>query len=201
MHLSRLLLSLALLSVPAATLAAPAPPLVDGDCSDYRLPGTRTFPVAPGVELHVAEDEHFVWFCYTYPAGSMAQLDMTLKTARLAEPLNLHVSAQLGEWPARKPELAPADPNSDLWWNTRGWTANTLHINGMDTSGPAPRYRWKHTPARELQLSKQRFGGGRWEFALAIYQVKQGDVLRTVNFPAAGTMQSIEVRQAHDGVR
>lgn len=194
MHLSRLLLSLALLSVPAAALAAPAPPLVDGDCTDYKLPGTRTFPVAAGIDLHVAEDEHFVWFCYTYPPGSMAQLDMTLRTPRLAEPLNLHVSAQLGEWPAGRADLAPADPNSDLWWNTRGWTANTLHINGMDTSGPAPRYRWKHTPGRELQLSKQRFGSGPWEFSMAIYQVRQGDAMRTVHFPSGGKTQSIAVR-------
>lgn len=193
MHLSRLLLCIAL-SCPASVLAAPAPPLVDGDCTDYRQPGARSFPVAAGIVLHVAEDEHFVWFCYTYPAGSMAQLDMTVRTPRLAEALNLHVSAQLGEWPAGRADLAPTDPNSDLWWNTRGWTANTLHINGMDTSGPAPRYRWKPTPGRELQLSKQRFGSGRWEFSMAIYQVRQADAMRTVNFPSDGKMQSIVIR-------
>ena len=196
MRLPRLLLSLALLFTPAAALAAPAPPLVDGDCTDYKLPGARSIAIAPGIELQVAEDAHFVWFCYTYPTGSMAQLDMTLKTPRLGQALNLHVSAQLGEWPAGRADLAPAHPDSDLWWNTQGWTANTLHINGMDTSGPAPRYRWKHTPGRELQLSKQRFGSGRWEFALAIYQIKQGDAMRTVNFPADGTLFAIEVSQS-----
>ena len=194
MRLSCLLFSLALPFAAAAALAAPAPPLVDGDCTDYKLPGARSTAIAPGIELHVAEDDHFVWFCYTFPAGSMAQLDMTLKTPRLAQALNLHVSAQLGEWPAGRADLAPASPDSDMWWNTQGWTANTLRVNGMDTSGPAPRYRWKHTPGRELQLSKQRFGSGRWEFALAIHQIRHGAALRTVNFPADGALYAMEVR-------
>lgn len=191
----RTMLSLAfLLCCAASASAAPPVPMVDGDCSEYAQPGARHFSAAPGVDLHVFEDQHYVWFCYTYPEGSMGQLDLRLSTPRLAAPLNLHVSAQLGEWPVGRDDLTPKNPDSDLWWNQDGWTGNTIQLNGMDTSGPKPRYRWKNARARELQLAKRRFGSGKWEFSMEIYQVKLGDGLRTVHFPEQGKMQALEVR-------
>ena len=34
-------------------------------------------------------------------------------------------------------------PESDLWWNVKGWTANPVWINGSDRSSDQPRCRCK----------------------------------------------------------
>jgi hypothetical protein len=174
----------------AAACAAPvvhagaAPPLVDGDCGGYAGLGAQSFVVAPQVRLYVWQDAHYVWLCHDVPAGSFGAVDLRLAAPALAAPLVLHVSAQLGEWPADKPDHAPATPESPLWWNTRGWTANPVWINGMDRSGPTPRPRFRNAPAREIQLAKQRFGRGVWAFSLEIHGIAGHDA--ALRFPARG---------------
>lgn len=166
------------LATTAGTCVAadePAPPLVDGRCSEYAALGAEPLALSPDVSLRVHQDRHFVWLCFEYPQGSFATLDMALATPSLVEPLNLHVSAQLGEWPIDNPELAPKNAESALWWNVDGWTANTLRVNGMDRSGDTPTLRFKHTPARELQLAKARFGRGTWALRMTLASVKMPD--------------------------
>ncbi|HJU55467.1 MAG TPA: hypothetical protein VJ715_12875 [Pyrinomonadaceae bacterium] len=170
------------------------PPLVDGSCEEYARLRAKRVAVSKDVELHVYQDKHYVWMCYSYPEGSFGTVDVKLKTAALPAPLNLHVSAQLGEWPADKPELAPQNAESELWWNAVGWTANPVWINGMDRSGEKPRYRFKNAKARELQLSKRRFGRGAWSFSMEIRSIKGGDgKLYDVVFPKAGESYSLKV--------
>lgn len=182
------LLPIALLSSASYAVAAPPSPMLDADCSEYPALGAVRQQVAPGMDLYIYQDAHYVWMCYTLPPGSRGQLDMQLQAPALASVLNLHVSAQLGEWPLDRDELVPKSPESDRWWETSGWTGTVLRINGMDTSGPAPRYRWKDARAREVQLSKARFGRGEWRFSMDIHQVRQGDgALREVRFPSQGT--------------
>ncbi|GAB3425825.1 hypothetical protein NX773_19205 [Massilia solisilvae] len=180
------------LALPARAASHPTP-LVDGDCSEYaRLPA-QAIDAGSGVTLYVYQDEHHVWLCYTYPPGSMGQLDMQVSTGKLAAPLNLHVSAQLGEWPVGRDDLTPHSPESDLWWNFSGWTANIIWLNGMDRSGPQPRYRWKNAAGRELQLAKQRFGHGEWKLALTIHDIKAADgKSREVRFPADGSFYTLK---------
>src|SRR5262249_6611727 len=133
--------------------------------------------------------------CYTYPAGSMGMLDLTLKTPRVPEPLVLHASVQLGEWPLNRPDLVPPNAESDLWWNVSGWTANTIAVNGLDTSGPKPRLKLKNAKARELQLSKQRFGRGDWQLMLKIYGIQGTDGAKSdLVFPADGTSFTLNAR-------
>jgi hypothetical protein len=168
--------------------SAQAPPLVDGNCSEYpQLKATRLI-VSKDVDLHIYQDRHFVWLCYTYPEGSFATADLKLTSRSFPSGINLHASAQLGEWPVDKPELAPKDAQSDMWWNHVGWTANPVWINGMDRSGTAPRYRFKNAKAREFQLSKQRFGRGAWTFSIEIRSVKGADGNNyNVTFPTTGS--------------
>lgn len=188
------LLVVALLCGAPCAFAAPASPMLDADCSEYPALGAVRQQVAPGVDLYIHQDEHYVWLCYTFPAGSMGQLDMQLQAPALTSALNLHVSAQLGEWPLDRADLQPLTPESDLWWETSGWTGTVLRIHGMDTSGPKPRYRWKDSRAREVQLSKARFGRGEWRFSLEIHQVRNGaGALGEVRFPAQG-MYSMKAR-------
>jgi hypothetical protein len=159
----------------SSRLLAQEPPLVDGNCEEYSRLRAKKVAISNEIDLYLYQDKYYVWLCYTYPDGSFATADLTLKTHALPSRLNLHVSAQLGEWPADKPELAPKDAESDQWWNARGWTANTVWINGMDRSGDTPRYRFKNAKAREMQLSKRRFGKGNWLLKLEVRRVKGPD--------------------------
>lgn len=169
------------------------PPLVDGDCDEYARLKAKRIIVSKDITLHLYQDKYYVWMCYSYPDESFATVDLKLKTPTQPEPLNLHVSAQLGEWLADKPELAPKTPESDLWWNAKGWTANPVWINGTDRSSDKPRYRFKNAKAREIQLSKRRFGRGEWLFSMEIRRVKGGDgKFYDVVFPKAGEFYSLK---------
>lgn len=177
-------------------LFAQEPPLVDGDCQEYsRLKAKRLhLTVSKDVELHLYQDKYYVWMCYSYPDGSFGMVDLRLKTAIVPEPVNLHISAQLGEWPANKPELAPQNPESELWWNAKGWAANPIWINGMDKSNDKLRYRFKNAKAREIQLSKRRFGRGNWSFSMEIRNIKGSDGKPyDVVFPKAGEFYSLKI--------
>ena len=169
------------------SIHAQEPPLVDGDCAEYPSLKVSTLTVSKDVTLHIYQNKHFVWLCYSYPDGSFGTADLKLITSAFPAGINLHVSAQLGEWPLDKPELAPKNPESELWWNTVGWTANTVWINGMDRSGERPRPRYKNAKAREMQLRKARFGKGSWKFSLEIRSIKAPDgKLYDVVFPTSG---------------
>ena len=182
-------------SQAAVSSSPPASPLVDGNCQEYATLAAERIALSAQVTLQIYQNADYVWFCYSYPDGSFATLDLELQAPGLAEPVNLHVSAQLGEWPLAKPELAPDTPESDRWWNAQGWTANPIWINGMDTSGEKPRYRFKNAGARELQLSKQRFGRGEWRYVLKIGSVKAADgSFQDLRFPAAGGTQALMVK-------
>lgn len=189
--LKALVLAFFLLTAPYS--AAQEPPLVDGDCNEYSGLKAKRIAISNDITLNIFQDKHFVWLCYGYPEGSFASVDLKLKTPALSETLNLHVSAQLGEWLAGKPELIPPNAESDLWWNAKGWTANPVWINGMDRTGEQPRYRFKNAKARELQLSKRRFGRGEWRFSMEIRRIKGGDGnFYDVLFPRGGGFYTLK---------
>lgn len=174
--------------------AAQAPPLVDGNCEEYARLKAAKLVVSKDVDLHIYQDRHYVWLCYTYPDGSFGIADLKITNRIFPNGINLHVSAQLGEWPIDKPELAPKNPESDLWWNHSGWTANTVWINGMDRSRERASFRYKNAKAREMQLSKQRFGRGTWKFSIEIRSIKGADGNNyDVTFPTTG-QHEINVR-------
>lgn len=193
-HVGIVWMTMLLMATTGAHAAALAPPLVDGDCGEYPGLGVRPLTLAPKVDLFVYQDAHYVWLCYTYPDNSFGTVDVRLETPALSAPLNLHVSAQLGEWPAEDPEAAPQDPQSDRWWNARGWIANPVWANGLDDSGETVRTRYKNAPARELQLSQGRFGRGEWRFSLKIGLIRGADgKFYEVNFPADGSLYTLPV--------
>lgn len=175
---------LLLCSATTAVHAGAAPPLVDGDCADFPT-NHQQQPLGLGLNLRIFQDQHFVWFCYEIPEGSWGTVDLRIEAPALDEALNLHVSAQLGEWPADRSELAPADAQSDRWWQTRGWTANWVWLNGYRTNTRGERaVKFKLSPARELQLSKARFGRGEWKLHFDIgLRDDDGEPVR-LHFPA-----------------
>ena len=165
----------------------PSSPLVDGLCDEYSALGAEPIAVSEEVELFIHQNAHSVWLCYSYPEGSFGMMEMFIDTDALPEPLTLHVSAQLGEWPTDQPELAPQEANSDLWWNHSGWVSNAVWFNGMDRSGDRAEVIFKSSPAREIQLSKARFGRGDWQFRLEIRGIRTADgTSTTAEFPSGG---------------
>lgn len=185
-----------LLAAPAAGAAEeggkPAYPLLDGACGEYPALAHSKHRIADDVDLYVFQDRDYVWLCYTLPENSFGMADLTVAASGLDKPLNLHVSAQLGEWPAGEPDAAPASADSPKWWNQRGWSGTTVPFNGasvsLDEAGePKVDYNFRRTRGRELQLSKARFGRGEWRWHIDIRNVADGKGgQRAFRFPKTG---------------
>ena len=158
--------------------------MVDGRIDEYLELDVEPIEISPEVNLFIYQNEHYVWLAYDYTVGSYGTIDLSLEAPNLPEALNLHVSGQMGEWPVSRPDEAPDNPESEKWWNYKGWTANPIWINGMDRSGTEARYRFQNTPAREIQLSKERFGKGEWRFSMEIRSIRteEGNMVNVV-FP------------------
>lgn len=174
----------------AESRRVPAYPLLDGSCGEYPVLAQAEYRIADEVVLYLFQDRDYVWFCYTLPADSFGMADLTIDAPGLTKTLNLHVSAQLGEWSAD--ESAPANADSPQWWNHRGWSGTTVPFNGanaaLDEAGkPKVDYNFRHTRGRELQLSKRRFGRGEWRWHIDIRNVADGKGgQRSFRFPENG---------------
>lgn len=150
------------------------------------------YEVSDDITLYLFQDRDYVWLCYTLPENSFGMADLTLAAPALKQRMNLHVSAQLGEWPADEPSAAPAGPDSPQWWNQRGWSGTTVPFNGakatLDAAAkPRVDYNFRMTRARELQLSKQRFGRGEWRWHIDIRNIADGKGgQKSLRFPKQG---------------
>ena len=94
----------------------------------------------------------------------------------LAEPINIHVSAQLG-W-------RPSSDNSDRTWPIEGWWVNAVRFNGYEGEGAERRARFHPSPGREFQFAKWRFGRGDWRLQIDIHGIEMaGDPDGRISFP------------------
>jgi len=170
------------------------PPIVDGFNSEFNLLEASKYPISESVMIQIYQNDHFVWISYNVPEGSYGIMDMILEAPNLNNPINLHVSAQVGEWPANQPELAPKVPESEKWGITKGWTGNALWFKKMDSTGTEPELVFKSAPARELQLSKTHFGKGNWKFSIEIRAIKGTDgAFENLKFPNNSEKFDLEV--------
>jgi hypothetical protein len=174
-----------MLSFLAAALAARPYPLADGRCSEYADIGAERLALEHGVTLWAYQDKHFVWLCLQPANDGMAVLDLGLDAPGLEEPLDLHVSAQLGEWPWRVE--APATPADPLWGRTTGWTGNVSphRFTARDQGGFA--HQVGKVAGRELQLSKARFGRGTWRLIVSLQFLEGDDGVHHLVDPASGS--------------
>lgn len=162
--------------------ATPAPtPLLDGRCDEYGPLAAVQWPLAENITVFAWQDEHHVWLCATLPEGSLGVADMVLQTAVLAAPVNLHASAQLGEWNPSDESTIPATANSDKWWNNDGWYANSIRINGMVEADGRQRPKMLNDAGREFQVSKQRFGRGEWQINITLNGIADESGVRNVS--------------------
>ena len=133
--------------------------------------------IAEGDNLSVLlfQDADYVWLCYALPEQSYGTLDLVVDSPGLADPVNLHVSAQLGEWRVGHPGEEPQDAESDRWWKVHGWWSNAVSWNGTRETDQGPRPNFQASEGRELQLSKARFGRGTWRLNFSIGSVRDAD--------------------------
>lgn len=167
--------------------AAAAEPLLDGRCDEYADLGATRQPVHEQLDLLVLERDGFVWLCMDLPDGSYGTMDLQVKSAKEPDAINLHVFAQLGEWPVARPELAPSTPDSDGWWNQQGWYANAVWFNGMREQRGQMQPNFRLTADRELQIRRDKFGALPWQIRLDMRLVKGKDgAFFRVTYPADG---------------
>lgn len=176
----------AMLLVLACMPAVAAEPMLDGSCAEHLELADSTYEINERMTLYISEREDHVWLCYTVPEGQMGMLDLTVDSPGLERPLNLHVSAQLGEWPAGDPGAVPSVPEDPRWWNVAGWHANTLRFRGARETEQGRYPVFRSAPGREMQLAKSRFGTGEWKLVFAIDSHSQQTGVR---WPAEGTLK------------
>jgi hypothetical protein len=170
-----------------AAAAALVDPILDGRCGDH-VGIAQTMAVDGGATAYVRQTKDHVWLCFAVPEGSYGTLDLRIEAPHLRQALNLHASAQLGEWAADDPRATPKDGSSEIWWRgIDGWWGSVTPFNGMATTAKGPRINFRTVRGRELQLSKRRFGLGEWKMAATISDVAvPGREPISVRWPQAG---------------
>ena len=162
-------------------------PLLDGRCDEYRPIGAEVIAESDELAVLFFQDEDYVWLCYTLPDRSYGTLDLVVDSPALAGPVNLHVSAQLGEWQVDQPDERPGVADSDRWWNVNGWWSNAVAWNGMRETDQATRPNFQASHGRELQMSKTRFGRGTWRLSFSIDSVRDANAgMKRVVLPPEG---------------
>jgi len=149
--------------------------LLDGRCDEYRHIGAEVVAEGGDISVFLFQDAYYVWLCYALPDESYGTLDLVVDSPELVNPVNLHVSAQLGEWRADRPDEAPQNAESDQWWKVRGWWSNAVSWNGVRETDQGPRANFRASAGRELQMSKTRFGRGTWRLRFSIGSVRNTD--------------------------
>lgn len=158
---------------------------LDGSCAEYTTLGAETHAVMDGATLHLAETDSALWICLTVPDDALGLVDLRVHAPGLSAPVNLHVSAQLGEWPADDADAAPTAPDSPTWWNQRGWYANWVPLLGFRQVDGKSQPNFARGTARELVLQKARFGRGEYRLGFEL-RLHADPAVVTVFPPAQG---------------
>ena len=162
-------------SIGAAQAGETAYPLLDGRCDEYQRVGAEVVAKDDTISVLLFQDADYVWLCYALPEESYGSLDLLVDSPGLADPINLHVSARLGEWRADSPGEGSHRPDNNRWWDIHGWWSTASRWNGLQETDQGPRPSFKTSEGRELQLSKARFGRGTWRLHFSIGSVRDAD--------------------------
>ncbi len=174
-------------------------PLFDGRCDEYADLSAQSTELPHDVTLWTFQDAAYVWLCLALPEESMGTIDLRIEAPGLEDAVNLHVSAQLGEWRADFPDEAPQDAASPIWGTTHGWFANAATTAyRQDEEGELQRT-WAYSEGREVQLDKDRFGRGSWKLHLQLEMIRDDEgQFQTVFHPP--TSAPSEEGQSEEGL-
>ncbi|MDB5367540.1 MAG: hypothetical protein JWM77_3467 [Rhodospirillales bacterium] len=182
----------------ATSLAAPTGParateltagvaqtvLLDGRCEAAEWARAARLDLGSGASLLVQEDADHVFVCVRGPAGGLNTLDLYLVTDRAPVPVDLHVSAQVGER-----TLTQSGWPDWQWRNQTGWYGTPVPFAGMTDLEGAPRPAFARDTDRELQLSKARFGPLPWRIRVDV-QVMGPERKASALYPPESTAET-----------
>jgi hypothetical protein len=170
-YLTRLL---ALILLFSHVVYAQMTPMVDGDCSEYSETNSNLIELSKDVNWYIYQGIDYVWFCFTFPKGGVGMIDLQIETDKTGGVINLHSSAQLGEWKLNGEGSMPKTQVSSKWWNNNGWVASFSKFNGVlePNEYSKTHANFKRPKAIEMQLSKKRFGRRVWNIhKVSLYHI------------------------------
>lgn len=167
--------------------------LLDNRCPAEEWESATRRDLGDGVELLLQHDARHAHLCFRVPAGSFATMDLYLQSADGSAPWNLHASAQLGE-KRRGGEGWPPEWN---WGNQHDWYSPAVPFRGVRQTEAGPRADFGAVEAREIQLSRQRFGAGPWR-AMVELRALGPQLDRELTFPAKANSDDPATWQALD---
>lgn len=138
--------------VPAAATTAivaeaAARPMLDGRCDDPAYQDATAHALGDGVGLFAVSDALSFTLCIALPQPGFAALDLVLEP-EVGGPVELHVSARLGERP-----WTPTVARPWTFEPVSGWFSPVTPYVAME--GAAPRFR--DVSAREIQFDRTQF--------------------------------------------
>ncbi|MEL6870910.1 MAG: hypothetical protein AAFO81_14010 [Pseudomonadota bacterium] len=179
-----LLISICLFVAVVQAHAQVTPPmgseiLLDGKCSDDEWLDAKTIASNQGHSIRMKRSERYLYLCITYPEDAGGTFEGYLVTDAQRTPLNIHVSAKIGEREWQGEDWPEWD-----WWNAQGWWSTPVRYNSFE----AGERRFLRTPAREIQFDLNHFGRSGWRLMFDVYYGRNDDgTYRTVPLPAGAT--------------
>lgn len=137
--------------------------VLDGRCAEVEWRGSAAVELGAGVVFRAREDGDQVHLCIQPPTDGLGTLDIHLAAPTAGAPVNLHVSAQVGEsvW-------TPAGWSEIVWLNYDRWYGTPVPLANVEAGPEGPRLRFAPGTARELTLDKSRFGPLPWRIRIEV---------------------------------
>ncbi len=134
--------------------------LLDGKCVDDEWSDAKTVASNQGHSIRIKRSDRYLFMCIIYPENASGTFEGYLVSEKQPIPLNIHVSAKIGdrEWQGDK------WPKWD-WWAAEGWWSTPSRYN----SAQEGERRFLRNPAREIQFDLDHFGRSGWKIMFDLY--------------------------------
>jgi hypothetical protein len=161
---------------------SPDPVLLDSRCEASEYGRAVRQDLGRGVTLYAMHGRAHIFLCASLPPRSLGSLDLYLQSPRGGPITRLHLSRQLGE--VTHPEGSEPDPKFRVHPDWSGPTNEILSFRDRQ---------FDFVQAREVQLSKARFGKGPWRVRLVLAELGP-DQESIVEFPGKGSWNLLQLR-------
>ena len=166
-----ILTSIPFLLAPAQAQSEITPPmgseiLLDGKCADDEWDDAKTIASNQGHSIRIKRSDRYLFMCIDYPEDARGSFEGYLVTEKQTTPLNIHVSAKIGdrewqgsEWPKWN------------WWAAKGWWSTPARYNSFREG----ERRFLKPSAREIQFDLNHFGRTGWKIMFDVYYGRNDD--------------------------
>jgi hypothetical protein len=150
--------------------------LLDGRCTDDEWNDAKTIASNQGHSIRMKRSDRYLFMCITYPEDSLGTIEGYLVSENQPTPLNIHVSAKIGDR-----EWQGDEWSERVWWAAEGWWSNPSRYNSVQEG----ERRFLRTPEREIQFDLDYFGRTGWKLMFDFYYGRNEDgTYDTVSLPA-----------------